>query len=265
MCGALLSGRGGVLDRARARLRCGRRACGRWVRVRRPRPTSGGAGIRGIVTRRTGTPFIRAVGSSSRCATSAADTRRAERWDQRSERAREPAAVQPLADDHPAAVKAVLPAPGLDGGGDRLARLAAVGGDDGLEPEQAAVLGALGGAHLRPVERRPQAALGQPPAFLAHELVLVAAVQAPRELLEERRGGGQLEADDRRLAEPRSARGRSARAAGTPAPRRRRSASRRSCAPCETASRTRARAARRRVAGAARRGRGRGARPGRRR
>ena len=123
---------------------------------------------------------------------------RAERWDERSERAWEPAAVQPLADDHPAAVQAVLPAPGLDGGGDRLAHLAAVGGDDGLEPEQAAVLGALGGAHLRPVERRPQAALGQPPAFLAHELVLVAAVQAPRELLEERRGGGQLEAHDRR-------------------------------------------------------------------
>jgi len=30
---------------------------------------AGGAGIRGIVTRRTGTPFIRAEGSSSRCAT----------------------------------------------------------------------------------------------------------------------------------------------------------------------------------------------------
>ena len=34
----------------------------------------------------------------------------AERGDERSKRAREPAAVEALADDHPAAVKAVLPA-----------------------------------------------------------------------------------------------------------------------------------------------------------
>src|SRR6516162_5784845 len=51
---------------------------------------------------------------------------RAERWDERSERPWEPAAVQPLADDHPAAMQAVLPTPGLDRGGDRLAHLAAV-------------------------------------------------------------------------------------------------------------------------------------------
>ena len=125
---------------------------------------------------------------------------RAERRDGRPERAREPSAVEALADDHPPAVKAVLAPARLHGGGDRLAHLAAVGGDDGLEPEQAAVLGALGGAHLGPVERRPQPALGQPPALLAHELVLVPAVEAAGELLEERRGRGQLEAHDRRRA-----------------------------------------------------------------
>ena len=125
---------------------------------------------------------------------------RAERGDQRPERAREPAAVEPLADDHPAAVKAVLAAARLHGGGDRLAHLAVLGRDHRLEPEQAAVLGALGGVHLRPVERRDQPALGQSPALLAHELVLVPAVQAARELLEVRRGRGQLEAHDRRRA-----------------------------------------------------------------
>ncbi len=69
-------------------------------------------------------------------------------WDERPEREREPPAVQALADDHHSAVKAVLPAAGLDGGRDRLARLRAVGGDDGFEPEQAAVLGASGVLHL---------------------------------------------------------------------------------------------------------------------
>ena len=66
----------------------------------------------------------------------------------------------------------------------------------------------------------------------------MAAVQAPGERLEARRGRGQLEADDRWAPRPRPGRARSARAARTPAPRRRRSASRRSCAPCETASRS---------------------------
>ena len=79
---------------------------------------------------------------------------------------------------HPAAVQAVLAAAGLHGGGERLAVLRAVGGDDELEPEQAAVLGALGVAHLGAVERRGQPALGQSPAFVADEPVLVAAVAA---------------------------------------------------------------------------------------
>ena len=39
-----------------------------------------------------------------------------------------------------------------------------VGGDDRLEPEQAAVLGALGGAHLGAVERRGQPALRAAPS-----------------------------------------------------------------------------------------------------
>ena len=122
---------------------------------------------------------------------------------------------------------------------------AGVGGDLELEPEQAAVLGALRVAHLRAVQRRPQAALRQPPALLAHEPVLVAAVQPAGELLEVRRGGGQLKAHDRRLRRARSARARSARAAATRAPRRRRRAGRRTSAPCGSAARTRARAARR--------------------
>ena len=121
---------------------------------------------------------------------------RAPRGDQRSERPWEAAAVQTLADGHPAAVEAVLPASGLDGGGDRLARLGSVGGDDGLEPEEASVLGALGGAHLGAVERRGQPSLPKAPVFLAHELVLVPAVQAPGERFEPHRGRGQLEADD---------------------------------------------------------------------
>ncbi len=107
-----------------------------------------------------------------------------ERRQDRPERAREPSAVEPLPDDHPAAVKAVLAAARLHGGGDRLADVGAVGGDDGLEPEQAAVLGALGGAHLGAVERRGQAPFREPPVLLADELVLVPAVQPPCELLE---------------------------------------------------------------------------------
>ena len=86
--------------------------------------------------------------------------------------------AEPLGQAEGAAVEAVLAAAGLHGGGDRLAGLGRVGGDYRLEPEQAAVLGALGGAHLGAVERRGQSSFGQPPAFLAHELVLLAAVQA---------------------------------------------------------------------------------------
>ena len=99
--------------------------------------------------RLTGTPFMRAEGSSSRCATSAADTRQRIDGIERPERAREPFAVQALAHDHPPAVQPVLPAAGLDGGGDGLAHLWAVGGDDGLKPEQAAVLGASAAASRR--------------------------------------------------------------------------------------------------------------------
>src|SRR5436305_3747572 len=39
------------------------------------RNASGGAGMRGMVRRLTGTPFMRALGSSSRCASSAPETR----------------------------------------------------------------------------------------------------------------------------------------------------------------------------------------------
>ena len=103
---------------------------------------------------------------------------------ERAERAREAAAVEALADDHPAAVKAVLAAARLDRGGDRLARLAGVGGDDGLEPEQAAVLGALGGAHLGPVERRrsarPRAAPSVPGARACSRGGGTGAGRAPR-------------------------------------------------------------------------------------
>ena len=113
----------------------------------------------------------------------------------------EAAAVEVVADGHPAAVQAVLAAAGLHGGGELLAGLARVGGDDGLEPEQAAVLGALGAGHLGAVQRRGQAALGQSPAFLADEPVLVAAVEAAGELLEERGRRRELEADNGRRAD----------------------------------------------------------------
>jgi hypothetical protein len=102
----------------------------------------------------------------------------AERRDERPERAREATAVKALADDHPSAVQSILAPPRLHRGGYRLANLRTVGGDHCFEPEEATVLSSLGSAHLRAVERRPQTALGESPALLAHELVLVAAVQA---------------------------------------------------------------------------------------
>ena len=123
---------------------------------------------------------------------------RPERRQQRTEGVREAPAVEVLAHVHPAAVQPVLAAAGLHGGGERLACLCVVGGHDDLKPEQAAVLGALGVSHLSAVERRPQPALGQAPALLADEPVLVAPIELARELLEERRGGGELKAHDRR-------------------------------------------------------------------
>ena len=230
---------------------CGLVVVGRW---RWPRVTPGGAGIRGIVIRRTGTPFIRAEGSASRCATSAADTRhrvdgtsgpsacgnrrRYRRW--RTIIHRRCSRFSPRRDWTAAAT--VLHTSGLSAA-------MTVSSQNRLRfwVRSAARISAR-------LNVDQQAALGQSPVFLAHELVLVAAVQAARELLEGRWGGGQLEADDRRRLQPRPGRGRSARAARTPAPPRRRSASTRSCVPCETASRTRARAARPPAGG----GRGRG-------
>ena len=120
---------------------------------------------------------------------------RARGGEQRRRGGGEAAAVEVLADEHPAAVQAVLAAAGLDGGGELAAGLAVVGGDDELEPEQAAVLGAFGVGHLGAVERRGQAALGQSPALRRDEPVLVAAVEPAGERLEAGRRGGEAEAD----------------------------------------------------------------------
>ena len=120
--------------------------------------------------------------------------------EQRPERVWEAVAVQALADDHDSAVKVVLAAAGLHSGGDRLARPRAVGGDYGLDPEQAAVLGPPGALHLGAVERQRHAGAPQRRVLVVRESLLVATERAAGVLLEERRGGGELEAGDRRRA-----------------------------------------------------------------
>ena len=120
-----------------------------------PRAMPGGAGIRGSVTRRTGTPFIRAEGSASRCATSATDARATGRRE-RAGRARAGTAGGrgPGGRSIHRRCRRFSPRRDWTAAATVLHTSRGVGGDDGLEPEQAAVLGPLGGAHLGAVERR---------------------------------------------------------------------------------------------------------------
>ena len=226
------------------------------------RSSSGGAGIRGSISRRTGTPFIRAVGSSSRCATSAADTRQRVEGISGLKACGNRRRYRPCRMNIWRRCRRFSPRRDCTAAASVLhaGRLSAAITTSSQNRLRFWVRCALPISVRSSVDRNPVEHWSG--RFAAHEMLLVVLVSAagvpPRRTSG---GGGELEADDRRFPQRDLGAGDLLHAAVRRAARRPRGAGTRRFAAYETASHARARAAPRRAAGECRRA---GGRPGRR-